>query len=223
MVNKIELRKYATEQIASGKMSAQEAEDYMTRNGAPLQADYLQRVAKGQRSTGAGKSPDKPGQKEAIPEVIRQKLVQFCITLRLKRIHIQPTWIIGYTNALLHGTAEEARFKNGVGRRWYKKWLKQNSEVLTKAKARPLELVRAKWNTAKNLGLYYVNIAELVVQNGIGVWNPDFDPEVAYSPMVLITHPELFISYDETDGTLDTTADLTEVRAKQSAFPASVI
>ena len=46
MVNKIELRKYATEQIASGKMSAQEAEDYMTRNGAPLQADYLQRVAK---------------------------------------------------------------------------------------------------------------------------------------------------------------------------------
>ena len=49
--------------------------------------------------------------------------------------------------------------------------------------------------------------AETEVANGISIWNPDFDYNKPMSEMILTLHPELKMSYDETEVTMDQTAD----------------
>ena len=44
------------------------------------------------------------------------------------------------------------------------------------------------------------------------MWNHDFDPTVKGSEMILWTHSELVLSYDESDGTLSQEKDKNKVR-----------
>jgi hypothetical protein len=70
---------------------------------------------------------------------------------------------------------------------------------------RPLEQTRDKWNTEENLELYFAVARDLLLDAGVAIINPDFDPTIPYSQEILIIHPERICSYDETKMELDCT------------------
>jgi hypothetical protein len=70
---------------------------------------------------------------------------------------------------------------------------------------RPLEQTRAEWNTEKNLETYFDIAKGVLLDAGMDVINPDYDPTVPYSEELLITRPWRILSYDETKVKLDYT------------------
>jgi hypothetical protein len=78
---------------------------------------------------------------------------------------------------------------------WYKGWLKQiefSTGVL-----RPLGQTRREWFTPENLATYFEVVRVVMLDVGVDVRKPDYDPEIPYSEEILITHPERIRSYDE--------------------------
>jgi hypothetical protein len=67
----------------------------------------------------------------------------------------------------------------------------------------PLEQTRDKWYTKENLELYFAVARDLLVDAGVAIINPNFDPTIPYSqPRV---QPERIFSYGETKMGLDCT------------------
>ena len=87
---------------------------------------------------------------------------------------------------------------------WYYRFLDRVG--FSTGASRPLETVREKWCTSANIETYYNIIIDTLVEEGIAIRNPDFDPDVPYSNPITIVHPERLISYDETDASLDQSA-----------------
>ena len=84
---------------------------------------------------------------------------------------------------------------------WYKGWLKRMG--FTTGILRPLEQTRAEWNTEENLETYFEVARDVLLDAGVAVIHPDYDPTVPYSEELLITRPERIGSYDETKVELD--------------------
>ena len=61
-------------------------------------------------------------------------------------------------------------------RPWYYRFLASHSEVLGTGNQRPLKIDRAKWATAKNVGEWYDVLASALVDAGVALRNPEFDP-----------------------------------------------
>jgi hypothetical protein len=68
-----------------------------------------------------------------------------------------------------------------------------------------LELTRKEWYTAENLAIYFEVSKGVLLNAGVAVVNPDYDPNVPYSEEILITIPGRIGSYDETKMKLDCT------------------
>ena len=107
-----------------------------------------------------------------------------------------------------HDTEYKDVYKHKLDFNWFKRWLKRPAvaDKLGEADARPLETSRDEWTTAANAATYYVQVAELLVRNGIAVWS-QVKPEKEGDEMIFITHPELLLEYDESDATMDQTKD----------------
>ena len=155
-----------------------------------------------------GESPSKGGKQTYLPAWVEQKVVEFCIVVR-KLAKTVVTWdeVVAWTQGVCENSEELAKFKNGLDYAWFHRWLGRHSDQLSQANARPLEICRETWCTAENMGMHFVQVAELLVRNGAAQWNDDFDFRVRHSQMVNVTHPQLVCSFDESDGTLDQTKD----------------
>ncbi|KAK3262903.1 hypothetical protein CYMTET_28269 [Cymbomonas tetramitiformis] len=70
---------------------------------------------------------------------------------------------------------------------------------------RPLELMRGKWCTAKNMHQHYQVVADALVEAGLAVANPDWVHDDPDSCMIHITKPDRLFSFDETRLTMDCT------------------
>jgi len=63
---------------------------------------------------------------------------------------------------------------------------------------RPLKKSRAEWNTPENLETYFEVAKGVLLDAGVVVCNPDYDPTFPYSEELLFTRPDRICSYDET-------------------------
>jgi hypothetical protein len=155
-----------------------------------------------------GQSPLKGGKQTYLPAWVELKVVEFCIVVR-KLVKTVVTWdeVVAWTQEVCENSEELAKFKNGLDYLWFQRWLARHSDQLAQANARPLEICREEWCTSENMGMHFVQVAELLVRNGAAEWNDHFDFTVPNSQMIHVTHPELVCSFDESDGTLDQTKD----------------
>ena len=90
-----------------------------------------------------------------------------------------------------------SQLKNGWDDNRYYRWLQACDKQLRRGKCRPLETDRDAWLTAENVSVHIVCVAETMVTQGIAQWKPDFDPAEPYSEMLVITHPQAVVSWDE--------------------------
>ena len=70
---------------------------------------------------------------------------------------------------------------------------------------RPLEHARKDWYTVENVVTYFEVARDVLLDAGLVVRNPDYDPEIPYSEETIITRPGRILSYDETKMELDCT------------------
>jgi len=57
----------------------------------------------------------------------------------------------------------------------------------------------------EKLAEYFEVAKDVLLNAGVAIINPDYDPTEVYSQYILITHPERICSYDETRSELDCT------------------
>ena len=108
--------------------------------------------------------------------------------LREKKFPVFPDDVLMWAADAIEGTVSATYFPDGKPTRgWYNWWLRR-MEFLT-GNLRPLEQTRAEWYTAENLQVYFDVSKGVLLDAGVAVLIPDFDPEVPYSQEVLITHP----------------------------------
>ena len=112
--------------------------------------------------------------------------------------------VIGWCTELIKDTEHAAKFKDGKATEgWYRGFLRRTG--MTTGTERPLEITRAEWYTEENLKTYY-DVAEGVLLNaGVAIRNPEYNPEEPYSQSITITRPERIVSFDETRLELDCT------------------
>jgi hypothetical protein len=70
---------------------------------------------------------------------------------------------------------------------------------------RPLEQARSEWYNVENMATYLEVAIDVMLDAGVVVRNPDYDPQVPYSKEIIITRPGRNCSYDETKMELDCT------------------
>ena len=193
---------YAGELIAKKGMSKREAARQASeKHGVALSPSTALRA-----SQHLGEPPSKRGRTLILGADMENKLESLCLILREMRIPIFHYMILNYANSLVKGTELEEQFKHReVRRHWYYNWLGR-SERLRTGNIRPLEVTRAKWATPANVLKHYEMLAEILVETGIAINNPDFDEEKPLSEPVYIIKPGRLFSMDETRLTNDTTA-----------------
>ena len=122
-----------------------------------------------------GLSPIKGGKKTYLPEWLEEKVVEFCIVVR-KLVKTGVCWdeVVAWTQEVCENSEELAKFKNGLDYSWFQRWLARHSDQLAQANARPLEICREEWCTSENMGMHFVQVAELLVRNGAAEWNDHF-------------------------------------------------
>lgn len=147
--------------------------------------------------------PEKPGG-VFVPWELELRVAAVVRILRQRRLPVFPCDIIAWAGDVVRDTPYAASFKNGnVSKGWYQRFLKRHGFVT--GTERPLEMTRAQWLTEENLEEYYKVAADILVQAGVAVRNPDYDPAVPRSQPVNIIHPERIFSFDETRMELDST------------------
>mmetsp|Transcript_20914 Transcript_20914/g.35020 ORF Transcript_20914/g.35020 Transcript_20914/m.35020 type:complete len:556 (+) Transcript_20914:920-2587(+) len=123
---------------------------------------------------------------------------------------------MGYAaDKLVAGSEHEEKFADDhVSLSWYYRFL--NRWGFLTGNKRPEELDRAKWCTAKNLLKHYDVVAQALLDAGIAVVNPEFDPLLPYDEdlpaeqqpkcqPIFITDPTRIVSFDETSLSVDQT------------------
>lgn len=151
-----------------------------------------------------GYEPAKNGKPSFLPDEFNQRLCEYVLALRSLRFPVFKDQVIGAANFALHGTTYLQSFKHKrLGNNWYyNSFLRQFSHRLGTSGIQPLEIDRARWATAKNIGRWYEMLADALVEAGVAVRNPDYDPEAAAGTTaaepVFITSPDRIVSFDET-------------------------
>jgi len=84
---------------------------------------------------------------------------------------------------------------------------------------RPLEQTIAEWNTTENLDIYFHVAIDVLLDAGVVVMNPAYDPSAPYSEDIIITRPERVCSYDETRVELNCTKGGTGKRDRAIRIP----
>ena len=152
-----------------------------------------------------GQPPKKPGRALILGAALEYKLESFCLLLRSMRLPILRCMIITYVNVLVQGTEAEELLKHGEVRSyWYYNWLRRAHRLKT-ANIKPLEVKRAQWATSANALTHYNMLKDVMLEHGIAVPNPSFDPDDPNSEQIKILKPERLVSMDETRLTNDTT------------------
>ena len=152
-----------------------------------------------------GQPPQKPGRRLILGSELESKLESFCLVLRAMRLPILRCMVINYVNVLVEGTEAQEMLKHGEVRNyWYYNFLTRAHRLQT-ANIKPLEVKRAQWATSENALKHYTQLAEMLVETGIDVPNPNFDPKDPTSEQVKIVKPSRLASMDETRLSNDTT------------------
>ena len=141
---------------------------------------------------------------QILPAKVEKDLAD---TIKYLRTMKQPLWmddIIAMVECSIDGTQYEDKFPNGVSTGWFYGFLKRND--LQMGHLQPIEATREAWMTPANLLTYYNVAQNVLLESGIAVVNPDFDPDVEYSQPILIPEENRWriLSYDETDVSLGT-------------------
>ena len=170
-------------------------------------------------------SPLKSGPKLIIPLEHETKLAETVRLLRAMKLPVLKIDIITYAADLIKGTPSAAKFRDGIPTAsWYAGFLKRHG--LNTDAPRPVELPRAQWLTSGNAHEMYTVCADVLVEAGIAVINPDYDPECKdvddpKSQPVFLTRPELFFSFDETGTPLDMTGATKAASASTTTTPSA--
>ena len=155
------------------------------------------------KNSGFGISPQKPGG-VLIPSSIEKKIAFTVKELRRRKFPVFPEEIIRWAAEEIEGTVYADNFPNGVPTTgWYRGWLRRME--FTTGVLRPLEQTRAEWYTPENLAYYFEVARDVLLDAGVAIRNPDYDPNIPYSEEIFIIHPERICSYDETKCELDCT------------------
>lgn len=191
---------YAGKLVSEGKGATQAAKLAAGNFGVSISRTTAARAAQK-----PGEPPAKPGKPLVIPEWVEHRLEHLVNALRELHMPVFRSMIINYANVLIAGTVlqEQLKFRE-LRRHWYYKWLGRCQTGLHTGNIRPLELTRAQWAIPENLEHHYAQLAQMLVQHGIAVSNPTYNPNKAYDEVVKIIKPGRIISMDETRLTNDT-------------------
>lgn len=205
--------KWATAQVASKALTARAAAEVASIKFecAIGKSVVAAKVQSGQIDV----TPEKPGRKTAMPIEAEQKLADFIRALRAHHIPVLKCNVIGYANRMLKGSTDALAFKHGeVDDAWYYRFLKRHQ--FHTGNQRPLEISRAEWATAENAAKHYALLEKILVEHGLAVENPEYNPDAEFDPhrpageqlqtqSIIILKPDRIVSFDETRLTLDQT------------------
>lgn len=155
------------------------------------------------RGGGMPDTPQKPGG-VYVPFNLERRLAEVVKVLRDKKFPVFPDLVCAWCTEMIAGTEHATYFPDGkatIG--WYKGWLRR-MPCLT-GQQRPLEKTRHEWHTEENLKQYFEVAANVFVKAGVAVRNPNYDPNMPDSEMLIITKPHLIASADETKCECDMT------------------
>ena len=156
---------------------------------------------------------NRAGRKYKLDEEAENQLVEIVLLMRKARL---PTWgsiMKKICKGLISGTKYEGLFPNGeVSGSWWRRFVRRHSDKLAFSNSRKHELQRERWTTAENIATFYDNLENLLVELGIAVVNPQYDPtarwrkgatdqENSKCARVLIVKPDRLCSVDETEVT----------------------
>lgn len=154
--------------------------------------------------------PSPTGKASYLPTEFTDRLARWIQAMRALKFPLFKESVIASANNALEGTIYLQRFKHQtLDKDWYYRFLRSYSHMLGTENQRPIEVTRAKWATAKNIGEWYEMLADALVDNKVAVRNPKYDPNAPFgspdSEPIYITAPDRIISFDETRIELDMT------------------
>ena len=191
---------YAGQLVNEGKSKKQAAKLAQGKFGVSISSSTALRA-----SRMPGKEPKKGGKPLIIAEWIERRLENLVLALRELHMPVFRCMILNYANNLIEGTHVQMQLKHKELRRhWYYSWLSRCQRGVHTGNMRPLELTRAQWATPTNLKHHYQQLAAMLLDSGIAVKNPGYDPEKPYDEELKIIKPGRMISMDETRLTNDT-------------------
>ena len=191
---------FAGQMVTEGKSKKAAAQLAQGKFGVAISASTALRASKN-----PGEPPKKSGKPLIIEEWIERRLENLVEALRELHMPVFRCMVLNYANSLISGTKIQEQLKHRELRRhWYYSWLNRCTRGLHTGNMRPLELTRAQWATPANLQHHYNQLAMMLVELGIAVKNPSYDPSKPYDEELKITKPGRMISMDETRLTNDT-------------------
>lgn len=154
--------------------------------------------------------PSPKGRAGYLPAEFYERLCKWIRAMRALRFPMFKDTVVAAANYTLEGTNYLQKFKHQrLDSDWYYRFLKTHNHLFSTANQRPLEITRAKWATAANIGQWYDMIADVLVDKGLAVKNPNYDvnakPGSADCEPIHITKPDRILSFDESRIELDMT------------------
>eukprot|EP00966_Prymnesium_polylepis_P131319 3037181-Prymnesium_polylepis.1 len=205
--------KWAVQQMAERRdeFSGYKAAAVLKKVGVSVGSDSLYRKlrddggADAVSKTSIVKSP--PGKhghnasKEIVPPKAKEEICGWVNALRALRARPNRRIILSAAKDLLRGTNAEGALDGTKGKDWYRRFSK--SYGAKKKTARPLEIERAKWETSEKILPWYEVVEDGMVAAKVAVYREGFDPTKPYDHRIIITHPELIFSFDQSGFSLD--------------------
>jgi len=150
-----------------------------------------------------GISPQKPDG-QALPTYSVKRIVDVVRALRERKMLVFPEEVQKWTTDAIEGTDYAHYFVDDKPTAW---WYRGRLKILgfTTRVLRPLEQTPHEWFTEENLANYFEVAMDILLDVGVDVRNPDFDPNLPFSEKMCITYLERICSYDETKVELDCT------------------
>ena len=164
----------------------------------------IRKIKEAIENNGVGVSPKKSGG-QVLPSSIEKSIANTVRALRERHFPVFPEEVIRWAAYEVEGTPLAELFPpdGKPSKGWYRGWLKRME--FHSGSLRPLEQTRAAWYTPENLEIYFDVAKDVLINAGVAEVNPNYDPAVAYSEQIIITHPERICSYDETRMEMDCT------------------
>ena len=155
-------------------------------------------------------APESDGRSTVLPKEFSDQIVAWVRGRRALKFPVFRDDVLAAANRVLLSSPLLQKFKhNALDQSWYYRMLKNYAHVLGTSNQHTLEVDRARWCTAANVGAWYDMIAEALVELGVACKNPDFDkdadPNTHAGQPVFITKPSRILSFDETRVELDMT------------------
>jgi hypothetical protein len=203
--------KWAELQMASKKLSGEKAAAVLKAIGVSVGSDSLYKklradggcetVAKAEVALSPAGKHGHNISREIIPPKAKEEITKWVNALRALRAKPNPKIILAASRELLRGTAHEGALDGKTGKLWYYRFAKSWGAL--KRTARPLEIDRAKYETNEKFLPWYIVVEDAMVAANIAIYNDKFDPSKPYDYRIIITHPELVFSFDQTGFSVD--------------------